>query len=256
MPMPGGFGRIQKDVVYLDVLFFILIIFLGAVPIYFLGTLSQDNAVLVGKVNLITGMGGLGFIMITLLFAVKQTKIKWLNLQTLFNRNMFLLVLMLIGGTYISQWLVFASTTIQLSLTQVLSGKLFYGSVGIFEEGFFGLLLFLLPNALLDNPYWTAFNMILNPVLFGAFHVFVLGTSIASLSYVILPRILFNFAYLFFAVPSVIMLAHFSWNFAIQNTVSSTITTFSIVGIVFSIPQLSLLSCLIPIGLIVWKVLM
>jgi len=255
--MPGGLGKIQKDVVYLDVLFYVMVIFLGAVPIYFLGVLSQGNAVLVGKVNLTVGMGAIGIIMIHSLFAVKQVKIKWLPIQTLFNRNMFLLVLMLIGGTYISQYLVFAGTSVQLSLTQVLSGKLFYGSVGIFEEGFFGILLFLLPNALFDDPYWTSFNFVLNPLLFGIFHIYVLGGSLVSLSYVILPRILFNLVYIFFAVPSVVMLAHFSWNFAISQTVAAVVTPLIIVNSGFAIgaPQLSLLSCLPPIGLILWRVL-
>ena len=238
---PGGGGRIQKDVIYLDPLFYVVIIFLGAVPIYFLGVLSQSDAVLVGKVTLITGMGTLGFVMIHSLFAVKQTKIKWLPIETLFNRNMFLVVLILIAGTYLSQTLIFAGTNMQLSLTQVISGKLFYGSVGIFEEGFFGILLFLLPNALFDNPYWTAFNMILNPLLFGIYHIFVIGSSLAALSYVIFPRILFNITYLLFALPSVIMLAHFSWNFMISGIVAS-ITAFSIMGYAFSIPQLSALS--------------
>jgi hypothetical protein len=255
MPMPGGLGRIQKDVVYLDPLFYILVIFLGALPIFFIGVLSQENAVLVGKVNLTVGMGALGILMIHSLFAVKQVKIKWLPLQVLFNRNMFILVLALLGGTYISQYLVFVGTTMQLSATSVLSGKLFYGSVGIFEEGYFGLLLFLLPNALLDNSHWTAFNFVLNPVIFGVFHIFVLGGSLASLTYVILPRILFNLAYVFFAVPSVIMLAHFSWNFAISQTVASIVTPLSITSFAVSLPQLSLLSALPPIGLILWSVL-
>ena len=114
--------------------------------------------------------------------------------------------------------------------------------------------MFLLPNALFDSPYWTGFNMVLNPVIFGAYHIFVLGSSLTALSYVILPRVLFDLAYVYFAIPSLIMLAHFSWNFIISGAVASSVTTF-IIGTAFSVPQLNLISCVIPIGLILWRVL-
>ncbi len=108
-------------------------------------------------------------------------------------------------------------------------------------------------NNLIDSVYWTAFNFILNPILFGIYHIFVIGASVALL-YVIIPRIVFNIYYLIAAQPSPVMLAHWSWNFIVSGIAASSVG-LSVVGFAISMPQLSLLSSIAPIGLILWRVL-
>lgn len=247
----------QKDVIYFDPLMFISIIFLGFLPTTLIAVLQQNNAALVGKSVLIMMMGIGGLVITLALYAVHQVKLKWIGFGVLLNRNVGLLVLAMLAVTYLSQFFVSAATSVTLGIADVLQGKFWYASVGVWEELAFGVLLFLCVNALLDNVYWTAFNFILNPIIFAAYHLAVLPSSVALL-YVLLPRIAWNLVYIFWAVPSPIILTHFVWNFSVASlaTAKLSIIALSIFGLV--VPGgflLVLLQCVPAVGLILWRLL-
>jgi hypothetical protein len=250
-------GGIKKDILQLDFLFFVEVLLLGLFPISIISILQQSNTGLVAKTALIIVFGLSGFVMTLALGAVKQQKIRFLSVNDLLKNGTFVVALALIVGTWLSQYIVFAGTGITasvLGIVDVLQAKLFYGSVGVWEELAFGTGLLLTLNNLIDNFYWTIFNtLILNPILFGIYHIFVIGSSIALL-YVILPRLLFNLWYAFAAQPSPVILAHFSFNFIISSVAASSIG-LSVLSTAFSLPQLNLLSCIAPIGFILWRVL-
>lgn len=251
--MRGGF---QKDVLVLDFLFWIEVLLLALFPMSIIAILQQSNPMLVSKTALIIVFGLAGFVMSLALAVVKQQKIRFLSIGETLRNGTFLIALVLLGLTYVSQYVVFAGTGISgsvLGIVDVLSAKLFYAGVGVWEEMAFGIGFFLTVNNLIDNTYWTAFNFILNPILFGVYHIFVIGSSIALL-YVIIPRIIFNVWYLFASQPSPIMLAHFSWNFLVSSIAASSLA-LSGLSFAISIPELNLLSCVAPIGMIVWRVL-
>ena len=168
----------------------------------------------------------------------------------------FLIALVLIGLTYVSQFFVSAGTGVSgsvLGIVDVLQAHLYYSAIGPQEELFFGVALFLGLNNLIDSPYWTAFNFILNPILFGIYHVYVIGASIALL-YVVIPRVIFNIYYLVAAIPSPVMIAHFSWNWLVTSVAASSIV-LSGLSFAVNVPQLNLLSCVVPVGLIMWRIL-
>lgn len=241
MPFPGSV-KVQKDIIYFDPLVFLLVLFLGVLPVSLIAVLQQNNAVIVAKSALIMVMGGMGLIVAVMLGLVKQVQIKWVGFQYLINKSMGLLVLLLLAATYLSQFLVGVGTGITFGIVDVLQAKLYYGGVGIFEEALFGIGLFLVPNALLDNQYWTAFNFVLNPILFGIYHLFVLQSPVALL-YVIIPRIIWNFIYLFWAMPSIIMLTHFTWNWLV-----ATLSALAMSVVIFPTSSI-IMPCLLLVGL-------
>ena len=254
--MPGrGFRR---DTIILDPLFFIELLLLGLFPISLIAILQQSNAGLVAKTALIIVFGIVGFVANLTLGAVKQQRIRFLSFGELWKHGTFLIVLMLVGVTYASQFFISAGAGISgsvLGIADVVQSKTYYASIGVWEELAFGCGLLVTLDNLFDNIYWTGFNaFVLNPILFGVYHIFVIGPSIALL-YVIVPRIMFNVWYVFAAQPSPVMLAHWCWNFVISSVGASGVA-LSVAGLTFSVPQLSLLSCLPTIGLILWKELM
>ena len=249
-------GGVKRDLLILDPLFFITWLLLSVFPLTIIGVLNQSNAVLVGKTALILIMGSSGFLVALSLGFVKQQRIRFIGFTEILKNGTFLIALVLLGLTYVSQYIVFAGTGVSghiLGILDVLQARLYYSGIGAQEELFFGTALFLGLNNLIDSPYWAAFNFILNPILFGIYHIYVIGASVALL-YVILPRIIFNVWYIFAAQPSPIMLAHFSWNWLVAG-ISASSVGLSVVGFAVSMPQLSLLSCIAPIGMIFWRVL-
>lgn len=263
MAMFPGLGRLRTlhDVVILDPIFFVLTFLLALFPVYLIGILSQGSALTMGKVGIIAGMGMSGFVMALGAAAVKQHKFKWIGFTDPFFKIMGLLVLVMLGATYLSQYLISSVVSLHVfGIVDVLQAKLFYGGVGIFEELFFGVGLFLTLNNLFDSKYWTMFNFILNPILFAIYHIYVLGTSV-SLLYVLAPRIIWNVFYLVLAIPSLIMVTHWAWNFEIA---SMSVTAMS--GLAFSSPIVMMLAspslgaplmvtlnCLPAIGLLAYK---
>jgi membrane protease YdiL (CAAX protease family) len=254
--------RFLHDIVIFDPLLFILTALLGMVPLSLISVLSQNNAITMGKSNTIMIMGIGGLVMAILLSQLKQQKFKWINFNDPLFRIMGLVVLVMLGATYMSQWLISSVASLHVfGIVDVLQAKLFYGGVGIFEELFFGLFLFLTLNNLIDNKYWTMFNFILNPLLFAIYHIYVLGTSI-SLFYVLAPRIIWNLIYLIFAVPSIIMVTHWAWNFLLASlsVTAMSIMTFSslhLIMLAFSSlagPLMLTFNCLPIVGLLVYQV--
>lgn len=247
-------GQIRKGVtarvLTLDPVFFITLIFLDIFPLSLLSVLQQNNPSVSSKFSTIMIMGVFGLVVAIALASVKQQKIQWIGFSGLIRKNIFLVVLVLLGFTWISQYVIFAGTSVTLGITSVLQGKITYGAIGVNEELLFGVCMFISVNSLMDSPYWTAFNFILNPIIFGIYHIYVIGASVALL-YVILPRIIWNVYYLFAALPTPIMITHFVWNFVVA---SLSVTAMSAFALAISMPQLSLLSCLPPIALILWRV--
>jgi hypothetical protein len=218
----------MRSGVILDPLFFLMLIFGGFLPVLLISVLQQNNPLVSGKSTTIVVMGIAGLAVTLALAAVKKLPIHWQGWEFLLNRNVGLLVVFLLGATWISQYLVFAGTSVSLGIVDVLQAKLFYGGVGVFEELFFGMGLLLVPNALVGSKYFAAWNSIaMNPAWFGIYHLEVLPAI--GLLYVIVPRLVFNLVYLVFPVPSAMMLTHFTWNAIIAST--ATISVLSLAGL-------------------------
>jgi len=248
-------GKLRKgamsDTLTLDPVFFIVVIFLDILPLSLISVLQQNNPGISSKFSTIMIMGVFGLVMALALGSVGQQKIRWIGFDVLLKaKSAFVVVLVMLGLTWISQYVIFAGTSVTLGITSVLQGKLAYGAIGVNEELLFGVCAFITVNNLLDSPYWTAFNFILNPILFAIYHIYVIGASIALL-YVLLPRVIWNVYYLLAALPSPIMVTHFVWNVLVSSLASSL--ALNTIGLIFSMPQLSLLSCLPPIGLILYR---
>lgn len=252
--------KFQHDIVIFDPLMILLTGLLGVLPLSLISVLSQNNPVTMGKMDTIMIMGISGLVMAILCSFLKQQKFKWVGFEFLFSKGMFLLVLALLGATYLSQFLISGATTVRFGIVDVLSAKLAYGAIGVFEENWFGIFLFLSVNNLIDSKYFTAFNFILNPILFGMYHIYVIGTSIALL-YVVLPRIIWNCCYLVFAIPSPIMLTHWVWNYllASMSVAAMSVVAFSpslvmmLASPALAGPLTLTLNCLPAIGLLAYK---
>ncbi len=123
--MPGG-GGFQKDSIAFDALFFIEVLVLGLFPISLIAILQQSNSGLVAKTALIIVFGLAGLVTNLTLGAVKQQKMRFIGFEELWKRGTFLIVLVLLGLTYVSQYVVFAGTGVTgsvLGITDVLQSK-------------------------------------------------------------------------------------------------------------------------------------
>ena len=252
--------KFQHDVVIFDPLMILLTGLLGILPLSLISVLSQSDALTMGKMNTIMIMGVSGLVMAMLLSFLKQQKFKWIGFEFLFSKGMFLLVLALLGATYLSQFLISGATTVRFGIVDVLQAKLAYGAIGVFEENWFGVFLYLSVSNLVDNKYFTAFNFILNPILFSMYHIYVIGTSIALL-YVIVPRIIWNLVYTVWAVPSPIMLTHWTWNYLLASMSVTAMSVFAFspsLIMMLASPSLAgpltlTLNCLPAIGLLAYR---
>jgi len=210
-----GLNRIRaKGTVILDPLFFLLLIY-GSLSLTLIAVLLQNNVVIVGKTMTIIGMAGIGAVIVLFMVAVKQLTLRFEGFNFLLSKHVGLIVLAILGGTWLAQYVVFTGFGQRLGIVDVLQSKVFYSSVGIFEEIFFGLALFLGVNALVKNFAFSAMNVLLNALIFTIYHATVFPNTL-DLWMVFLPRLIWNCIYLIFPVPSAIMLGHFSWNWLIS----------------------------------------
>jgi hypothetical protein len=132
--------KLQHDIIIFDPLLFLLVGLFSILPLSLISVLSQSNALIMGKSNTIMIMGMSGLVMTILLSLVKQQKFKWVGFEFLFSKGMFLLVIALLGATYLSQFLISSVTTVstvKFGIADLLQAKIWYAAIGAQEECFF-----------------------------------------------------------------------------------------------------------------------